>query len=60
MHVLEDAAEDLAEAVREKSGKARKQAKRGLDFSSAAMNVARTAVAAVVVKKLADLAKRVR
>lgn len=63
-HALEDAADDLAKTLKKRSKKARKVSKKnidkGLQFSDTAINAARTAVAAVVVKKVSDWMKHMR
>lgn len=62
--VLEDAADELARTLRKRSKRVRKQAKknahRGMEFSDALLNVTRTAVAAVAVKKVNDWIKALR
>ena len=64
VHALEDAADDLSKTMKKRSKEARKKTKkgvdRGLEFSDTALNAARTAVAAVVVKKVSDWMKQVR
>lgn len=64
VHALEDAAQDLAKTLKKKSKaagkKSKKQVGRGLEFSDTAVNAARTAVAAVVVKKVNDWMKAMR
>ena len=62
--MLEEAAQDLSKTLKKKSKKAGKRTKknvnRGLEFSDTAINAARTAVAAVVVKKVSDWMKAMR
>ena len=61
---LEDAAEDMGKSIKKGSAragkKARKKIDRGIDLSDAAVNALRTAVAAVVVKKVAGWVKNMR
>lgn len=61
---LEDAAHDLSKTMKQTSKRARKSTTKslehGLDSSSALLNAARTAVAAVVVKRVNDWMKRAR
>ncbi len=58
VRVLEEATDELSKTLKKSSKKARKKAKkradRGLQFSDTVANAARTAVAAVVVKKVSD------
>lgn len=64
VHALEEAAQDLSKTLKKKSKVAKKKTKKsvdqGLAFSDTAMNAARTAVAAVVVKKVSDWMKAMR
>lgn len=61
---LEDAAHDLSKTMKKKSKHAQKTAKknvdRGVDFSGTVLTAARTAVAAVVIKKVNDWMKAMR
>lgn len=63
-HELEDAAYDLSKTVKKRSKRAKKSAGKnlesGLDYSGAVLNAARTAVAAVVIKKVNDWMKQLR
>lgn len=63
-HVLEDAADELAKTLKKRSKSVRKKAKknahRRTEFPDALLNVTRTAVAAVVVKKVNDWMKAMR
>ncbi len=64
IRILEDATDELADTLKKRSKKTRKKAKknvdRGVEFSDSVLNVARTAVAAVVVKKVGDWMKALR
>ena len=64
VHALEEAAHDLSKTLKKRSKVARKKSKksvnRGIEFSDSALNAARTAVAAVVVKKVSDWVKQMR
>lgn len=64
VRALEDAADELSKTLKKRSKKARKGAKkrvdRGHDFSNTVVNAARTAVAAVVVKKVNDWLRALR
>lgn len=64
VHALEEAAHDLSKTMKKRSKDAQKKTKksvdRGLEFSDTALNAARTAVAAVLVKKVSDWMKQVR
>ncbi len=60
--VLDDvqgATKDTRKQFKKKTKKARKQADRGIDFAGSLLDAARTAVAAVVVKKITDWTRRV-
>lgn len=59
-HELEDAAHDLSKTMKKRSKRARKSVDRGVDFSGTVLNAARTAVAAVVIKKVNDWMKAMR
>lgn len=59
-HELEDAAHDLSKTMKKRSKHAKKSVERGVDFSSTVVNAARTAVAAVVIKKVNDWMKAMR
>lgn len=57
---LEDAAHDLSKTMKKRSKSAKKSLEHGMDFSGTVLNAARTAVAAVVIKKVNDWMKAVR
>ncbi len=59
-HELEDAAHDLSKTMKKRSKSAKKSVDRGVDFSGTVLNAARTAVAAVVIKKVNDWMKAMR
>lgn len=64
VQALEDAAHDLSKTLKKRSKKAskgaRKKIDRGVSFSETALNAARTAVAAVAVKKVNDWVQKMR
>ena len=63
-HELEDAAHDLSKTIKKKSKTARKSTRKkienGINYSDALLNVARTAVAAVVIKRMSSWMKHLR
>lgn len=63
-HELEEAAHDLSKTMKKTSKQAKKSTEKGLergaDYSTAMLNAARTAVAAVVLKRINDWMKHVR
>lgn len=63
-HELEDAAHDLSKTIKKKSKTAKKSTKKkiesGVDYTDALMNIARTAVAAVVIKRMSGWMKQLR
>lgn len=63
-HELEDVAHDLSKTVKKKSKRAKKKTQkkvnRGIDYSDAMLNAARTAVAAVVLKRVNSWMKSMR
>ncbi len=58
LDTMQDATKDTRKQLKKKTKKARKSAEHGIDFAGALVDTARTAVAAVVVKKITDWTRK--